>query len=580
MSTFFLGGLLSLSVLWPLLMACLLGFKPARSFALQVAPLAGLPALAASLLVIPNGESLHLPAMLLGSKIGLNMTGQVFLLLAALLWTVSGMYARANLSQSTRRVEFFIFFMLSMAGNFALIVAQDIFSFYLGFALMSFAAYGLVVFDRGSRAMQAGRVYIILVVASELILFVALLMAAGFTGATTFDAIRPGLALVDPSSRDLVILLSLIGFGIKAGMLGLHMWLPLAHPVAPASASAVLSGTMIKAGLLGWLQLLPLGEIMLPGWGKIIILFGMAAAYYGVAVGLTQRDPKVLLAYSSISQMGVMTMALGLGMLIPHAWPLILPAIAFYALHHGLSKGALFLGVVLAGNRDSMQRRWVWFGLWLPALALAGAPWTSGMIAKQLIKTNTLYAPLPWDSLLPLLLTLSALTTALLMARLLYLVRPAASPKGESPVAGLLFPWFILLLIVLLVPWWQVPVIQDLQMDAKSVIESLWPIVMTLITAWAVLRLNVFRTIQPLPAGDVLVLMVRGLRLFALLNANLVNLISRCEQWCQNFRPRLNTLIIITKKRLLNMEDYLARWEIAMFFAVILMLSIGLVSVI
>nr|MBA2483295.1 hypothetical protein [Nitrosomonas sp.] len=219
-------------------------------------------------------------------------------------------------------------------------------------------------------------------------------------------------------------------------------------------------------------------------------------------------------------------------------------------------------------------------GLWLPAVALAGAPWTSGMLAKQLFKTNALYAPLPWDSLLPLLLSISALATALLMARLLYLVRPAASPIGVSPVANLVYPWLILLLTVLLVPWWQALFMLDLQIDVIPVIDSLWPIVMTLITAWAVLRLNMFRTIQPLPAGDVLVLMVRGLRLLAFLNTSLTSLISRCEQWRKSFRPRLNGLIIITKKRLLYIEDYLARWEVAMFFAVILMLSIGLISVI
>jgi hypothetical protein len=120
----------------------------------------------------------------------------------------------------------------------------------------------------------------------------------------------------------------------------------------------------------------------------------------------------------------------------------------------------------------------------------------------------------------------------------------------------------------------------DLQIGVIPVFDSLWPIVMTVITAWAVLRLNMFRTIQPLPAGDVLVLMVRGLRLLAFLNTSLASLISRCEQWRKSFRPRLNGLIIITKKRLLYIEDYLARWEVAMFFAVILMLSIGLISVI
>lgn len=571
-------GLLLLGVLWPLLLACLLAFRVMRAPILYLVPWAALPALAASLLVAPSEMRWHFPEILLGSKIGLDATGQVLLLLAALLWTVSGVYARTYLSRSNRYTEFYLFFLLSMTGNFGLIVTQDLFGFYFCFALMNFAAYGLVVYDRSIAALRAGRIYIVLVVAGELLLFIALLMTAEITGATTFDAIREGLALVDPVCRDWVILLGVAGFGIKVGILGLHVWLPLAYPVAPAPASAVLSGTMINAGLLGWLQLLPLGEIALPGWGAIIIILGLTAAFYGVAIGLTQREPRVLLAYSSISQMGIMTTALGLGMLIPHAWPIILPAIAFYALHHGLSKGALFLGIGLSGSTDRTQRRWVWLGLWLPALALAGAPWTSGLLAKQLLKTTTHYAPLPWGSLLPLCLSLSALATALLMMRLLYLVRPAAQPLGVTPVAGLICPWIILLLTVLLLPWWLAFLMPDLETGTIPVIDGLWPVVMALIITWAVLRLDMFRTIQPLPAGDVLVLIERNLRLLYLLGSSLISFRYRWEKWQMWLEFRFIGLLMAAKERLQSIEDIFACWEVAILFVAIIVLSMGIIA--
>ncbi|MDC8446119.1 MAG: complex I subunit 5 family protein [Nitrosomonas sp.] len=564
-----MNSLLLPGILWPLLLVCLMGFRTTRALVLPLTPWAALPALVAASLLTPGETRWHFPGLLLGSEIGLDATGQVFLLLTALLWTVSGVYARSYLRQSNRREEFYFFFLLSMTGNFILIVTQDLFGFYFGFSLMSFAAYGLIIHDRSAAALRAGRVYIILTVIAELMLFAALVVAAGISGATTFEALRAGLAVMDPADRNLVILLGVAGSGIKAGLFGLHVWLPLAHPVAPAPASAVLSGAMIKAGLLGWLQLLPLGLIALPGWGAAMILLGLTAAFYGVTVGLTQRDPKTLLAYSSISQMGVMTMAVGAGLLMPHAWPFILPAIAFYALHHGLSKGALFLGAGLAGGSDRRQQRWIWLGLWLPALALAGAPWTSGMLAKQLVKTHTLYAPAPWDVLLPLLLSVSALATTLLMARLLYLLRPAARSSTAAPVADLIAPWAALLPVIALMPWWFTAAINASEMETESVMDSLWPVLVTAAVTWIVLRLGLFRTLQPVPAGDILTLWTRAFQRFQLppdpgsFSAGWNTLQARTM-------TRLTGFIMAVQEKFDQLEDYLSRWDVALLCAIIL----------
>ncbi len=576
------NNLLLPGVLWPFLLACLMGFRTTRALALALAPWAALPALAASLLT-PDTARWHLSGMLLGGEIGLNATGQIFLLLTAILWTVSGVYAKTYMQQSNRREVFHVCFLLSMSGNFALIVAQDLFGFYLGFSLMSFAAYGLIVHDRSAAALRAGRIYMILTIAAELMLFVALLMAAGITGAMTFDALHAGLAMMDAVDRNTVFLLGIAGFGIKAGLFGLHVWLPLAHPVAPTPASAVLSGAMIKAGLLGWLQLLPLGIIALPNWGTAMIMLGLTAAFYGVAIGLTQRDPKTLLAYSSISQMGIMTMAVGVGMLMPDAWPLILPAIAFYALHHGLSKGALFLGAGLSSGNDYRQQRWVWLGLWLPALALAGAPWTSGMLAKQLVKTHTAYAPAPWDMLLPFLLSASALATALLMARLLYLMRPDAGSPTPAPGAGLIGPWLVLLSAVVLAPWWFATTIGSPAgipgIDSMPVIDGLWPILVTAPAAWIVLRLRIFRTLRPLPAGDILVLVTHVLRLSRWsyhFGNGLARFSTGWHQLQTGILACLTGLSMTVKEGLQRMEDYLSRWDVAMLCAIILAATVGM----
>jgi len=137
------------------------------------------------------------------------------------------------------------------------------------------------------------------------------------------------LAAVAPPAAAIPLLL--LGFGIKVGMPLLHMWLPLAHPVAPVPASAVLSGVMLKAGLLGWLRFLPLGTAALPETGTLLLTAGLLAMFLGVAAGLCQREPKVLLAYSSISQMGFMTLAVGAGLLAPQLWPVLLPAVGLYA---------------------------------------------------------------------------------------------------------------------------------------------------------------------------------------------------------------------------------------------------------
>jgi len=391
---------------------------------------------------------------LLGTDLGFDRTAQVFLFFTGLLWLTAGGFATGYLEDGRSRARFFAHFLFAMAGNLGLIVAQDMLSFYVFFALMSFATYGLIVHDRTPDARRAGRIYIVMVIAGEVLLFAAMVLAADVSGSIVFDHVRPAVA--EASTRGLILALALSGFGIKLGVLGLHVWLPLAHPVAPTPASAVLSGAVIKAGLLGWLRLLPLGETALPGWGGALMATGLVATFYGVAVGLPQRNPKTVLAYSSVSQMGLVTAGVGLGLTAPSRWPEISAVVLLLVLHHALAKSALFLGAGISASRFAANwRRWlVAAGLLLPALALAGAPFTSGGLVKALLKAEATAVPSLWGALLPSLLPWTGIATTLLMVRFLYLAWPRASTVSARLEHSLLVPWMVLIAALLLVPWY------------------------------------------------------------------------------------------------------------------------------
>lgn len=501
--------LLLVSIL-PLLLAICLMLKPLHRTAMLLAPLAALPAFILSI-TLPLGVTLSLPWLLFGSHFGFDETARVFLFFSALLWLVAGIYSVAYFYGKPKKAPFFIYFLLAMTGNLGLILAQDLTLFYTFFAIMSFSAYGLVVHDRSPEALHAGRIYIILVVAGEILLFAGFTLAALAAGSVEFDAVR--VALADAEFKNLTIALVLLGFGIKAGVIGLHVWLPLAHPVAPTPASAVLSGAMIAAGLLGWLRVLPLGEAALPNWGGVMIVAGMLAAFYAVLVGVLQSNAKTVLAYSSISKMGLMTMAVGLGLLSPDNWSLLLTAILFFALHHGFAKGALFLGVglVVAPSASRVQRYLLFVGLLLPALALAGAPWSSGMLAKGLLKLPVSAATSPWGDWLLLLLPLTAVAASILMLRFLYLMwqQHQSSTAAKTRPAIMWLPWTVLLFAVALNPWFM-PLSETQNIwTEQALFSALWPLILATVIAlslWFASSRHGFSGTLSIPAGDVLYL--------------------------------------------------------------------------
>jgi len=464
--------------------------------------------------------SIEVPWLLLGSRLGVDSIGRVFLAVTAALWLAAGLYARSYLDDDEHKGRFQVFFLLTMAGNLGVTVALDVVSFMAFFTLMSVSAYGLIVHDRQPASLRAGRVYMVMTIAGEMLLFAGTILLAFEHRSLLFEDLA--VALVESPRRNLIVGLLLAGFGIKLGLMPLHGWLPMAHPAAPTPASAVLSGAMIKTGLLGMLRMLPLGVVAMPGWADCCLVAGLATSLLAALIGIAQRNPKAVLAYSSISQMGLVAVGLGAAIAAPDAWPMISSMLLLWVVHHATAKAALFLGVGVAAARlpSRWSRHLVQAGLLVAALSLAGLPLTMGFIAKAALKYSTT-AVEPWSAGLAWLLPLTSVTTTLLVSRFLWLVWPDPRNSHGELRAGMVIPWAGLTIAVVagfFVAQWQGLVKAAwTSLGPATVWASVWPMLaagaLVLIVATRGGITSVLARIR-IPEGDIIVPVTHAARWF------------------------------------------------------------------
>ncbi|MFW6350471.1 MAG: proton-conducting transporter membrane subunit, partial [Thiohalospira sp.] len=371
------------------------------------------------------------------------------------------------------------------AGNLGLLVVADPVAFYTLFTLMSLASYGLVIHAGGAEARRAGRIYVVMAIVGEVALLAGMLgEVAGLT------ALWPALAA---------------GLAIKAGVIPFHVWLPLAHPVAPVPASAVLSAAMIKAGLVGLIRF-PSPEPAL--WGPVLVALGITGALGAAAVGLTQRRPKEVLAYSSVSQMGVMAAALGAAWAQPVLAGPLQAALVAYAVHHALTKGMLFLAVGWVDRGGGVAAR---LTLAAGALVMAGAPATGGAAAKALLKEPLKALP-DGGSVAVVLLTVSAVATALLMVRLWVVVAGSERGPAEGAPRAVAVATMAVAMAMIAVPLVWVPLTAGAMASVTDGLgDAVLPLVLAGVAGAWLARLYGDRPWGPaLPAGDLLALVPRG----------------------------------------------------------------------
>lgn len=486
--------LLLVAILWPLLLALLCLLPKLGPKMLLALPLGPLPALAAVFLA-PRDQSLSVPWVLLDGRLRLTETGVLFLGAAAVLWFLAGVYALRFMRGDPRAQTFALSWMLVLAGNLGVFLAADLASFYAFFALVSLAAYPLVIHDRKPASMRAGVVYIILAMIGETALVAGFMIGVhGAGGTILIDEIRDSLAA--PQADPLVLWLLIAGFGIKAGLVPLHVWLPVAHPAAPVPASAVLSGAIVKAGIFGLVTFLPWGSAW-PISGMLLAMAGFGGLFGAALYGAMQGNPKTVLAYSTVSQMGLLMGVMGAALAAGLAAASVLPAVALYAMHHGLAKGALFLGVGVAGKARGVMRGLVIAALAMAALSMTGLPLTAGALAKSAIKG-------PAGDFGATLIGLSALTSGLLLMRFFFTL-PA--PEKSAGLSGLMvLPLVALAAAALVLPWplyaWATGKAPYETIDLLALGISAWPI--GLAAVLVITALGTGLRAPPLPDGDLL----------------------------------------------------------------------------
>lgn len=457
---------------------------------------APLPAVLAALLA-GGTPPLVLDSARLRLTLQLDLPGAILLGATALVWSAAGAYAARYMSGDPRRARFARWWLLTLSGALGLFVARDLASFYLMFAILSLAAWGLVAHDGTARARRAGVLYLLLAVLGEICLLVAFALIATAAAGDSL-ALRDVLpSLPGAAGRDLIVALLVAGFGVKAGLVPLHVWLPIAHPAAPMPGSAVLSGTVIKAGIIGLLLFLP-AEAGAFRWGGALAALGFAGALYAAAVGITQANPKTVLAYSSVSQMCLTIAVLGAG--LASGFPGLAAVVALYAASHALAKGGLFLAVGLAATTARRRALLVLAPAALLALGFAGLPLTGGHAAKAAIK-----GPLA-DGTFAALATLSAVASAALMTQFLLRLGRAEPAGAERAPAGLLLPWLGLALAALAGPWLLLGpaagVSVGTTLTAPELWQAAWPVGLGVVAGLLLRRTR----LPDVPEGDVVVL--------------------------------------------------------------------------
>jgi hydrogenase-4 component B len=356
-------------------------------------------------LAVGGDAQLLLPWTLPGAEfhVGLDGLSAFFLFpifLISMLGTIYGLAYWKQTEHADNGRKLRLFYGLLTAGMALLVIARNGILFLYGWELMAMSAFFLVTTeDREVEVREAGWIYLVATHISTLLLFV--MFALMFASAGTFELVPLDPAKLGSGGAAIIFLLALVAFGIKAGIMPLHVWLPSSHAIAPSHVSALMSGVIIKMGIYGLmriLQLLPTPPI----WaGVLLLVLGAISGIMGVACAIGQHDLKRLLAYHSVENIGIIVIGLGLATvgraLDQPVWVALgLSGALLHVWNHALFKSLLFLSAgsvihavhtreidELGGLAKTMPRTALCF--LIGAAAICGLPPLNGFVSEWLI---------------------------------------------------------------------------------------------------------------------------------------------------------------------------------------------------
>ncbi|KKC29460.1 hydrogenase 4 subunit B [Caldanaerobacter subterraneus] len=309
------------------------------------------------------------------------------------------------------------------------VTIDNAFYFLVFWELMTLVSYFLVCFEQENReAIKAGFVYFVMAHVGTVLIMISFILFYVYTGTFDFAAFRNANLL--PVIKNLAFLLAFLGFGVKAGIVPFHFWLPQAHPAAPSNVSALMSGVMIKTAIYGIIRV---GVDFLGAsawwWGLTVLAFGAISAVFGVLYAVSENDLKRLLAYSSIENVGIILMGVGAGMMGIATGQVsvgILGILAglYHLINHAVFKGLLFLGagsVVYRLHTRNMEemgglaRYMPWTGLtfFIGALSISALPPLNGFVSKWFTYHTLFAASTKGSALIRMAFPLAAVALAL-----------------------------------------------------------------------------------------------------------------------------------------------------------------------
>ncbi len=415
-----------------------------RFMAMPLIGLAGLAALAAGgwALLAGGDVAATLPLGLpwMPWHIRVDALSGLFLMLIGLVTSAVGLYGPSYVRDFERGRDSLTalggFTGLFLTGMLLVVLADDAFLFMVAWELMSLSSYFLVAFQHENAAnRRAAFLYLLMAHVGGLTILLGFGVLAAFGHGFDFASMRA--APLSPGWASVAFTLAFLGFGMKAGLMPLHAWLPEAHPVAPSHISALMSGVMLKVAVYGFIRVVLdlIGQVQWQ-WGVTLLAVGSVSALMGVLFALMQTDLKRLLAYSSVENIGIIFIALGLALVFLSTGHLLLGSLAFVAalyhsINHALFKSLLFLGAgaILHSSHErdleqmgGLLRRMPWTGLFflIGCLSISALPPFNGFVSEWLIFQGALQA---WQlesgvlrSLIPIASAVLALTGALVAA--------------------------------------------------------------------------------------------------------------------------------------------------------------------
>lgn len=357
-----------------------------------------------------KGEVLHYYVYnVCGQYLHLELDGfrAIYGTICAFMWSMTSLFSHEYFHHYRNRNRYYFFLLLTFAGTMGVFLSGNLFTTFVFFELMSMASYVMVVHDEKPAAMRAGDTYLMIAVLGGMVMLMGLFLMSNAVGTLEIDELHEAVKtyLADGGSVKTIwisAMCMLFGFGAKAGMFPVHIWLPKAHPVAPAPASALLSGILTKSGVYGILIITSRIFLYDPTYGKLILAIGTITMFLGAFLALFSIDLKRTLACSSMSQIGFILVACGMQALLGHHNAYAVRGALLHMVNHSVFKLILFMvaGAVYM-NLHKLNLNYIrgfgrgkWFlnfAYLMGYIGIAGVPLWSGYVSKTLIHDAILH---------------------------------------------------------------------------------------------------------------------------------------------------------------------------------------------